>query len=185
MLTKRLDGLWVDKFGFIGAVMLKWNSVNEDKNKIYTFLLQPFDMIAYIVTSNGIDNSVLVSSDMYKTLLARGIARPITDEEAAVANEDEDISETNAINSQKEIETKLQIAQKASEPASTKDPSKPIIVPVVEPVDPTEEQLALMNSVVVEPAVTVDPLTALNAEKAEAAKVAAAKAAASLVKKGK
>lgn len=132
MLTKRLDGLWTDKLGFVAAIMLVWNSTMEDGTKVYRFLVNPFHTEPHEIVSNGEDDSVLVSQDMFAALVARKIARAMTDEEAAEAKKNADILETNAANAKSEDVTKAanEKAAKETSPTNPSAQAKPVPKPV-------------------------------------------------------
>ena len=146
MLTKRLDGLWTDKIGFIAAIVTKWNTKINGTNS-YVFIAHAMDTVPYTITSNGIDDSVLLSQEMYNILLAKGIARPITDAEAYEANKNAEIEQTNEVLAQNEIHTRMALASEAAKPAATANSSqKPKPVKVAPIVPPTPNQAHLIAS---------------------------------------
>jgi hypothetical protein len=154
MLQRRHDGLWVDRLGFIAAMMLKWNT-NKDGVDQYVFIASAFHTTPYEITSNEIDNSVLISFDMFTLLSAKGIARALTDDEAAAANLNEEIEEANEVLAQKEVATALRLKAEAAKPATTANPSaaaKP--VKVADPLAPTVEQAAILAAASVVAATT-------------------------------
>lgn len=95
LLRKTSTGDWANHEGFIGAIMLMWQPPDDkDGRKHYRFLANPFDTYAHDIVANGEDDSVLISKEMLTALVARGVARRMTDEEAANANanaEDDEI----------------------------------------------------------------------------------------------
>lgn len=88
LLRKTSTGDWVNHEGFIGAMMLVWQPPDDkDEVKHYRFLATPFDSHPHDIIHNGEDDAVLISKDMLGALIARGVARRMTDQEAAAANE--------------------------------------------------------------------------------------------------
>lgn len=118
MLTRNSDGLFIDKFGFIAAMMLKWNT-SLDGIAHYIFLRQPFDPIPFDIVSNGIDNSVLISKDMFEILLEKKVVRSLTEEEAASVNSN--VIELNEENAQNETKVRQQIDEENSKSAATEN----------------------------------------------------------------
>ena len=143
MLKKGIDNLW--RHGsFVAAIMLVWNSEDAEGVKEYKFISDPFHVVPHVIRSNGIDDSILVDEEMYKTLINRKVARPVTDEEAANANTNSEIDATNAENARalqaqdKEIEL-AQAEAKAKELETMKNAGKnpdaaPIPVVIAPPV---------------------------------------------------
>lgn len=138
MLKKRADGHHTDKFGYIAAMMMAWNAKVNGVNH-YIFLLRPFDPVPFDIASNGVDNSVLLSEDMYKILATRGACRPLTDEEAQSAIDNAgDIVETNQEN---------QASVAATEAIIKAEAEKRVIAPPEEPVRPEPKTLVLAPEV--------------------------------------
>lgn len=128
MLKKNAVGLWIDRDGFVAAVMLKWNAPHDkDGKKHYTFLASPFDSIPVDIVENGEDDTVLISADLLQTLVSRGAARPVTDEEAAAAikNYDDEIAEINSVNKDNQTSTAEANKKEREKPASKIKPSAP------------------------------------------------------------
>ncbi len=87
LLKKTATGDWINFEGFVGAIMLQWQPPDEkDGKKHYRFLANPFDQHPHDIVSNGEDDAVLISKDMLSALVSRGVARRMTDEEAAIVN---------------------------------------------------------------------------------------------------
>lgn len=141
ILKKTATGLWVTRDGFAGAIMLAWNVSGKEKS--YEFIASPFDTIPHRVEYNGEDDAVLITENLLTTLIARGVARPMTDAEAQAANEADDL-ERDQINDenmkrQKDVEDQNKIVRET--PAAKIDPSKTpqrtILPDPPPPADPT------------------------------------------------
>jgi hypothetical protein len=157
MLKKTLEGLYVDRLGFVAAIMLQWNQkVNGVEH--YTFLVSPFNSIPHDIVSNGEDDSVLLSKDMYQVLLARKVARPITDEEAEKANKNADAMDANQINAAKEAaftaaNVEAEKAKTAIDPTAKAKPV-PTTLQLADKPSLTQAQLALIAAATGVPAVS-------------------------------
>lgn len=87
LLNKTATGDWVNHEGFVGAIMLVWQAPDDkDGRKHYRFLATPFDHHPHDIVHNGEDDAVLISKDLLSALIARGVARRMTDDEAQAAN---------------------------------------------------------------------------------------------------
>lgn len=137
MLKKNLAGFWVDRDGFVGAVMLGWNKPDADGKKHYRFLATPFDTIPVDIVENGEDDSVLISQELLSGLVARGAARAMTDVEAALAikNYDDEIAEVNSANKENQNSTEEENKKKREERQTVvpPDPTQRTIVKIAEP----------------------------------------------------
>lgn len=128
MLKKNAIGLWIDRDGFVGTIMLKWNPVDpKDGKKHYRFLATPFDTIPVDIVENGEDDSVLISSELLQSLVSRGAARAMTDAEAALAikNYDDEIAEVNSANKENQNATAEANKVERAKPPSKTNPSAP------------------------------------------------------------
>lgn len=98
MLRKGVDNIWRDRAGFVAAIMLKWNSTDDEGFKHYKFISDHFDTVPHDIKSNGVDDSVLLDEGMFKSLLQKNLIRTVTDEEAAEANKNTQLLATEAEN---------------------------------------------------------------------------------------
>lgn len=107
--------------------MLKWNSPDPDGLRHYRFLATPFDTFPHDIVENGEDDAVLISENLLATLISRGVARAMNDEEATAANENHATAVDNAneenIKSATEVEKKNKAERE--KPPTKIDPSKP------------------------------------------------------------
>lgn len=147
MITKSLDGLWRDRQGYVAAMMLTWNTKIDGADH-YRFLANAFNTIPHDIASNGEDDSVLLSKDMFDVLVARKVARTLTDEEAASANKNAEAMDQNLVNAAKETEITAANVEadkrKKAADLTKKAPPVPKAIKVADPLSMTESQLALM-----------------------------------------
>lgn len=155
LLKKTSTGDWVNHEGFIGAIMLNWQPPDDaDGRKHYRFLATPYDTHAHDIVHNGEDDAVLISKDMLSALIARRVARRMTDAEADAANrnaQDEDvmgvhqenIAGQNEVTDRNGLEReKKSTAADASKPAPRVNLPNPPPPQTVDGVKATESQIA-------------------------------------------
>lgn len=139
LLKKTSTGDWINHEGFIGAIMLVWQPPDDqDGVKHYRFLATPFDTHPHDIVHNGEDDAVLISKDMLSALIARGVARKMTDAEAAAANanaQHEDVMGAHQENVTGQHEVTDRNAKEKAKPVTKVDPSKPA-PPVKLPIPP-------------------------------------------------
>jgi hypothetical protein len=129
LLKKTSTGDWINHEGFVGAIMLSWQPPDdEDGVKHYRFIATPFDSIPHDIIHNGEDDAVLISKDMLNALISRGVARRMTDEEAAEANKnatDDEVSTIHGMNTTRQNETNEANKVERAKPRTAADASKP------------------------------------------------------------
>lgn len=134
ILKKTATGQWITRDGFVGAVILKWNAPDDDGAKHYRFIANSFDTIPHDIEHNGEDDAVLITESILKTLIARGVARAMTDEEAKAANDYEDATrdQINDENMARQVVVEEENGKVRTTPAAKIDPaSPPKPIPVV------------------------------------------------------
>jgi hypothetical protein len=141
LLKKTAVGRWVNREGFAGAIMLNWNMPDKDGVRHYRFLASPFDVFPHDIVENGVDDAVLITNDMLSSLISRGAARPMTDEEAEAANKNYDLveaaNEENVVR-QQQIEEQNKVERE--KPITKVDPSVPV-QPTILKSPPVQESL--------------------------------------------